>query len=215
MNLFDGINENDKDAMLRCLDIKEKSYEKGDTVFRRGGYLSSVGVVQNGSVHMVKDDFWGNRSILGEASPGQMFGEVYACMPGKKLEVDVIAAEKTDVLFLDMQRILTVCSSACEFHTRLIHNLLTILAEKNLMLTHKIEHMAQKNTRDKLLSYLSMEAEKSGSAEFRIPFNRQQLADYLSVDRSAMSRELSHMKEEGILEYQRNRFRLISPRISS
>lgn len=215
MDLFEGIDEKEKKAMLSCLEARKKSYLSGNIVFRRGGHTSYMGLVLSGAVHMVKDDFWGNRSILGEASAGSMFGEVYACLADRKLEVDVVAVEDTEVLFLDVKKILTVCSSACVFHTRLIRNLLTIMAEKNLMLTHKMEHMAQKNTRDKLLSYLSMESMKSGSAEFTIPFNRQQLADYLSVDRSAMSRELSHMKEEGILEYQRNRFRLISPRISS
>lgn len=208
MDLFDGIKEDDRSEMLKCLNAKKKQYKKGSTVLGRGGRTSEMGMVLEGSVHMVKDDFWGNRSILGQASPGQMFGEVYACLPRQGLEVDVVAAEDTEVLFLDVGRILTVCSSACSFHTRLIRNLLTILAEKNLMLTHKMEHMAQKSTRDKVLSYLSMEAEKQGGSEFAIPFNRQQLADYLSVDRSAMSRELSRMKAEGLLDYHRNRFRL-------
>lgn len=208
MDLFDGIKEDDRSEMLKCLNAKKKQYKKGSTVLGRGGHTSEMGMVLEGSVHMVKDDFWGNRSILGQASPGQMFGEVYACLPRQGLEVDVVAAEDTEVLFLDVGRILTVCSSACSFHTRLIRNLLTILAEKNLMLTHKMEHMAQKSTRDKVLSYLSMEAEKQGGPEFAIPFNRQQLADYLSVDRSAMSRELSRMKAEGLLDYHRNRFRL-------
>lgn len=208
MDLFDGIKEDDRSEMLKCLNAKKKQYKKGSTVLGRGGRTSEMGMVLEGSVHMVKDDFWGNRSILGQASPGQMFGEVYACLPRQGLEVDVVAAEDTEVLFLDVGRILTVCSSACSFHTRLIRNLLTILAEKNLMLTHKMEHMAQKSTRDKMLSYLSMEAEKQGGPEFAIPFNRQQLADYLSVDRSAMSRELSRMKAEGLLDFHRNRFRL-------
>ena len=208
MDLFDGIKEDDRSEMLKCLNAKKKQYKKGSTVLGRGRRTSEMGMVLEGSVHMVKDDFWGNRSILGQASPGQMFGEVYACLPWQGLEVDVIAAEDTEVLFLDVGRILTVCSSACSFHTRLIRNLLMILAEKNLMLTHKMEHMAQKSTRDKVLSYLSMEAEKQGGPEFAIPFNRQQLADYLSVDRSAMSRELSRMKAEGLLDYHRNRFRL-------
>ena len=208
MDLFDGIKEDDRSEMLKCLNAKKKQYKKGSTVLGRGGRTSEMGMVLEGSVHMVKDDFWGNRSILGQASPGQMFGEVYACLPRQGLEVDVIAAEDTEGLFLGVKRILTVCSSACSFHTRLIRNLLTILAEKNLMLTHKMEHMAQKSTRDKVLSYLSLEAEKQGGPEFAIPFNRQQLADYLSVDRSAMSRELSRMKAEGLLDYHRNRFRL-------
>lgn len=208
MDLFDGIKEDDRSEMLKCLNAKKKQYKKGSTVLGRGRRTSEMGMVLEGSVHMVKDDFWGNRSILGQASPGQMFGEVYACLPRQGLEVDVVAAEDTEVLFLDVGRILTVCSSACSFHTRLIRNLLMILAEKNLMLTHKMEHMAQKSTRDKVLSYLSMEAEKQGGPEFAIPFNRQQLADYLSVDRSAMSRELSRMKAEGLLDYHRNRFRL-------
>ena len=181
MDLFDGIKEDDRSEMLKCLNAKKKQYKKGSTVLGRGGRTSEMGMVLEGSVHMVKDDFWGNRSILGQASPGQMFGEVYACLPRQGLEVDVVAAEDTEVLFLDVGRILTVCSSACSFHTRLIRNLLTILAEKNLMLTHKMEHMAQKSTRDKVLSYLSMEAEKQGGPEFAIPFSLPTICRWTEV----------------------------------
>ncbi|MBS6396431.1 MAG: Crp/Fnr family transcriptional regulator [Clostridiales bacterium] len=208
MNLFQEISEKDREIMLSCLDAKKKNYVKGSVVCHRGDVLPYMGMVLTGLVHMVKDDVWGERTIIGMASAGKIFGETYACIPEKRLEVDVIAAEDTEVLFLDIRRVLKTCSSACEFHTKLIRNLLSVMAEKNLMLTQKMEHMSKKNTREKLLSYLSMEAHRAESMEFQIPFNRQQMADYLAVDRSAMSRELCRMQEEGLLEFKKNRFRL-------
>lgn len=204
--LFSGITENEIESMLSCLSAKSKSYKKNQFVFRSGENISEVGMVLSGSVHIAKEDFWGNRSILTKAAAGQLFGETYACAQAGTLGVSVVAAEPSEVLFLDVRRIMTICSSACEFHSRLIRNLLSVLAERNLMLTKKMEHMAQRTTREKLLSYLSAESQKSGSAAFKIPFNRQQLADYLSVDRSAMSNELCKLRNEGILTFQKNDF---------
>lgn len=207
-SLFYGIEEDEISSMLKCLSAYTKSFKKDQFLYHCGDHIPSVGMVLSGTVLIIKEDFWGNRSILSESSCGSLFAETYACVPKMPLEVSVIASSDCEVLFLDLQKILTVCSSACLFHTRLIQNLLTVLAAKNLLLTKKMEHMSQKTTRDKLLSYLSNESLKINCSTFEIPFNRQQLADYLSVDRSAMSNELSKLKNEGILDYHKNSFTL-------
>lgn len=206
--LFSGIKDEDISTMLNCLSARIASYQKEEFILHTGDLVDLVGMVLSGSVLIIKEDFWGNRSILSEISPGSLFAETYACIGTTPLEVSTVASSDCKVLFLDFQKLLTTCSSACHFHTRLIHNLLSTLAQKNRILTKKLEHMSQKTTRDKLLSYLSAESLKSKSPSFTIPFNRQQLADYLSVDRSAMSSELGKLRKEGILDYNKNTFLL-------
>lgn len=206
--LFSGIKDEDISTMLNCLSARIASYQKEEFILHTGDLVDQVGMVLSGSVLIIKEDFWGNRSILSEISPGSLFAETYACIGTTPLEVSTVASSDCKVLFLDFQKLLTTCSSACHFHTRLIHNLLSTLAQKNRILTKKLEHMSQKTTRDKLLSYLSAESLKAKSPSFTIPFNRQQLADYLSVDRSAMSSELGKLRKEGILDYNKNTFLL-------
>lgn len=150
-----------------------------------------------GTAHIIKEDFWGNRVILGPSGPGQLFAESYACLGSENLAVSVVAATTARVMFLDVVSLFQSCTTACDFHTRMIRNLTRVLAGRNLMLTQKVEHMAQKTTREKLLSYLSGEAQRAGSASFSIPYDRQELADYLSVDRSAMCTELSKLQRQG------------------
>lgn len=206
--LFSGMMPEEITSILDCLSARRAHYEKEQFIFRPGDYITQVGMVLSGTVHILKEDFWGNKSIISEISEGSLFAETYACIATEAFDAGVIAASSCDILFLDFHRILTICSSACGFHTRLIHNLLTVLAEKNMMLTKKIEHMSKKTTRTKLLSYLSNRSVIAGSSVFEIPFNRQQLADYLSVDRSAMSNELSKLRAEGILTFKKNKFTL-------
>lgn len=206
--LFTGIEKEDISSMLNCLSAHIATYPKDAFILHTGNTIQEVGMILTGSAFIIKEDFWGNRSILSEVSSGFLFAETYACIGTIPLEVSVIASSDCEVLFLDFHKILTTCSSACQFHTMLIHNLLTTLAQKNLNLTRKLEHISQKTTRDKLLSYLSAESQKAQSSSFSIPFNRQQLADYLSVDRSAMSNELGKLKKEGILTYKKNTFSL-------
>lgn len=206
--LFKGIEESEIEAMLGCLSVKARKYARHEFVMRFGDSTEAIGMVLSGSVHIVKEDFWGNRNIVTEIGPGQIFAESYACTPGAALGVSVVAAEAAAVMFMNVRRVLTTCSSACEFHSRLLRNLLSVLAEKNLRFNDKLTHMAQRTTRQKLLSYLSAESMRLGSPEFDITFNRQQLADYLSVDRSAMSGELSKMRDEGLLDFYKSHFRL-------
>lgn len=206
--LFQGTRPEDAEAMLKCLEAREKQFQKDETIYYVGDRLSELGLVLSGSVLIENDDLWGNRSILDRIGPGQIFAETYACVPGEKLLVTVTAAEKTEVLFLNVGKILRVCTNACSFHARLIRNLLTLSARKNLNLSRRIFHTSAKSIRGRLLSYLSWQAVKQGSREFDIPFNRQQLADYLGVDRSAMSAELGKMKREGLIQVDRSHFRM-------
>ena len=206
--LFQGIGEQEIGPMLKCLQFSCGKFEKGETVYRREEQIQEVALLLEGRIHIRKEDYWGNLSILGEISPGEVFGEVYACL-GSEMHHDAVAIRPSTVLFFNTNRILTVCTSACRFHTRLIQNLLSVIASKNLFLTQKLEHMSQRSTREKLLSYLSEQAQRVGKESFDIPFNRQQIADFLSVDRSAMSNELSKMRKEGLLEFERNHFVLL------
>lgn len=207
--LFTKIRGTELDEMLACLAPVKKNLAKGAYIYRDGEQISSMGMVLMGSVHILKEDYWGNRTILAEIQAGQLFGEAYACLEDAKISVSAVAARDSSVLFFDIKRILTPCASGCPFHARLIQNLIAELAEKNIRLTGKIEHISQRRLRDKILSYLSDFSKKQGSSDFTIPFSRQELADYLSVDRSALSNELSKLRNEGVLEFKRNRFRLL------
>lgn len=207
--LFQGISEAELHTMLPCLSANRKSYQKNATIYRIGDKITSLGLVLSGSIHIETDDIWGNKSILDSIGPGQVFAETYACIPSEALMINVKAAEKTMILFINTEKLLTTCSTACAFHSRLIRNLLHVTAQKNLNLTHKIFHTAPKSIRGRLLAYLSYQAVKQGAHQFDIPFNRQQLADYLRVDRSAMSSELSKMKQDGLLVYEKNKFYLM------
>lgn len=204
--IFRGVTGSETEAMLQCLHAYSKTYGKDETVYRTGDHIDSMGLILWGSVNIEQGDVWGRISIIDNIGRGQVFAETYACMPGEPLMVDVIAAEETEILFLNAERVLTTCPSSCTFHSRLIRNLLAVMAGKNLNLTRKIGHITPRSIRERLLSYLSLQAIRQGRYRFEIPFNRQQLADYLCVDRSAMSNELSKMRREGLLEFEKNRF---------
>ena len=207
--LFHGIEEGEISSMLACLSAETKSYERGAYVLRYGERANSVGIVLSGRVSVVREDYWGNRNIVSAIEPGETFAESYACAENTALSVSIQADEASQVLWMDVRKILTACSSACEFHNRLIRNLVSLLAKKNLGMNRKLALMSQRSTREKLLSYLSSESMRQKSPSFTIPFDRQQLADYLSVDRSAMSNELSKLRREGVLEYEKNRFTIL------
>ena len=207
--LFSGITDTEIEAMLQCLSAAVKIYKKGDIIYRAGENITSVAMLLDGQIHIQKEDFWGNLSILDAVSPGELFGEVFACLEHEPMAFNAEAVKDSAVLLLDVHRVLTTCTNACRFHARLIRNLLSEIADKNRVLTQKMLHMQQRTTREKLLSYLSEQSLKRGGPSFDIPFNRQQLADFLSVDRSAMSSELGKMKNEGILDFDKNHFVLM------
>lgn len=207
--LFQGAAPQEVEEMLACLGAEQRCFSKGEMIYRAGDVVSSLGLVISGSILIESVDLWGNTTVLDSVGPGQIFAEVYACAAGEPLMVDVVAAGEVEVLFLNMDRVLQVCSHACDYHNRLIRNLLSISAQKNLNLSRKIFHTSAKSIRGRLLSYLSDQAIRNGSRSFVIPFDRQQLADYLNVDRSALSNELSKMRREGLLRVQKNRFELL------
>ena len=207
--MFAGIGEKEVMSMLSCLGARLCNYQKGEYVLRQGEHLSDITVLVEGVLHIQKDDYWGNRSILGQITTGDMFGEAYVAPESGGLLNDVVAVEDSTVILFDVKRIMTTCSSACRFHAMVVQNLFFAISEKNRKLVQKLGHMSKRTTREKLISYLSEEAGRQGSASFAIPFNRQQLADFLSVDRSAMSNELSKMRNEGLLDFEKNRFKLL------
>jgi len=208
--LFYGIQEQEIFDMLSCLGAQIKTYNKGETIFRAGENVSTVGIVLSGSVQIILEDVLGNRNIISAAYPGELFVEAFSCSETDKLPASVIVPETSEIMFINYKRIIQTCSSACRFHAKMIANMLKDIAEKNVMLNQKIECMSKRTTRDKLLAYLSAQAQKAGSVRFTIPFNRQELADYLCVDRSAMSNELSKLKEEGIVDFERSHFKISS-----
>lgn len=207
--LFSGVGEEEIVAMLNCLQAKLCTYKKGEYVLRQGEHLDKILVLVGGKLHIQRDDYWGNRSIINMVSIGEMFGEAYVAPESGTLMNDVLAVEDSAVIFFDVKRIITVCSAACRFHSMVVQNLFFAISDKNRKLVQKLTFMTKRTTREKLIAYLSEESKRQNSSEFSIPFNRQQLADYLSVDRSAMSNELCKMRDEGLIEFEKNYFKLM------
>ena len=207
--LFAGVEEGELSALLTCLEARPRRYPKGAYVLREGEALHGLPVLVEGSLHIQRDDYWGGRSILGQVGPGELFGEAYVAPGSGPLLNDVVAVAESTVVFFSVERLLTACPSACPFHAAVVRNLLFVLAEKDRQLVRKLGHMSRRTTREKLLSYLSEEAKRQGSSSFSIPFDRQQLADFLSVDRSAMSSALCRMRDEGLLRFHKNQFQLL------
>ena len=207
--LFSGMSETDIDSILGCLHAHTKEYQKNETIFTAGDTIADMGILLSGEAFVYREDYMGNRTIMTHLIQGSLFAESFAYSDARIFPVTVETPSGCEVLFLDNRRIISPCSSACAFHTRLIENMLSILANKNVLLNQKIEHLSKRTTREKLLSYLSEQSLKNGSCEFNIPLNRQQMADYLCVDRSALSNELSKMQSDGILSFQKNHFHLL------
>ena len=209
--LFSGISDDELATLLSCLGARIDTFPKGSRLLRAGEAVEEVGLVLAGSALIMQEDIWGNRNILSKTGPGQTFADVFACAPGAVLNVSVEAESTMTVMFLHIRRVLSVCPSACSYHSRFIRNLLGELAEKNLRLNEKLTHMGQRTTRAKLMSYFSAEALRRGVYEFEIPFSRQQLADYLGVERSGLSVELGKMRDEGLLDFHKSHFILKTP----
>ncbi|MBO5523856.1 MAG: Crp/Fnr family transcriptional regulator [Roseburia sp.] len=206
--LFQGCEAETIRSMLNCLGAETRTFEKGAVIYAAGTTVTRFGLVLSGSVQIINDDLWGNRSILDNIGAGRVFAETYAGLADEPLMVSVLAAENCEILFLNAAKITGSCPAACPHHAALIRNLLRISSQKNLNLSRRIFHTTPKSIRGRVLSYLSFQAASCGSPEFTIPFNRQQLADYLSVERSALSHELSKMQRDGLLTVHKNHFRL-------
>lgn len=209
--LFNGISRSDFTGMFGCLGANVIEMRKGQPILMEGDATNRIGVILSGSVQLVREDYYGSRSVLSHIGPAQIFGEAYAFSEADALPVSVVPDQDGKVLMLDSRRIASCCSNACEFHNKMIFNLLRMVANKSLMLHQKIEITSKRTTREKLLSYLAYQAKLQNSNSFTIPFDRQALADYLEVDRSGLSVQISQLRKEGILESEKNHFRLLKP----
>lgn len=208
--LFHGISEEELTGVLACLGAQTEHFAKGEIILAEGEPARRLGILLKGSAQVIREDYFGNRSIMTHLETADLFAEAFVCAGVEKMPLTVVAMEDTEALLIDGKRILTTCSNACEFHRQLIFNLMRILATKNLMCNQKIEITSKRSTREKLMAYLMIQAKKNQSTRFAIPYDRQELADYLEVDRSGLSSEIGKLRREGVLECRKNHFELLT-----
>ena len=207
--LFEGIEDAELERMLVCRGATVKSFSKKSTVFSEGDKAHLIGIVLSGSAQIIQFDYNGNKNIISTVMPSELFCEAFALFHTESLPIAVVASEDSEIMFIEADRVTHTCSNNCAFHQRLIYNLMKNLAGKTIDYHTKIGITSKRTTRDKLLEYLSIESKKAGKRSFDIPFDRQELADYLEVDRSGLSMEISKMRSEGILESRKNHFTLL------
>lgn len=207
--LFKNISEDNLLTMLSCLGAKTEVFDKKYTIMAEGTPAKYIGIVLSGSVQIIQVDYYGNRSILSSLEPSQVFAEAFAAAEIKSIPVSIIANEPSEIMFIDCTHIMHTCSNNCGFHNQLIFNLMQDIAAKTILFHQKIEIISKRSTREKLLTYLSFYSKKTGSASFDIPYDRQELADYLEVDRSGLSAEISKLRSEGLLNSYKKHFELL------
>lgn len=207
--LFKNISEDNLLTMLSCLGAKTEIFDKKYTIMAEGTPAKYIGIVLSGSVQIIQVDYYGNRSILSSLEPSQVFAEAFAAAEIKSIPVSIIANEPSEIMFIDCSHIMHTCSNNCGFHNQLIFNLMQDIAAKTILFHQKIEIISKRSTREKLLTYLSFYSKKTGSASFDIPYDRQELADYLEVDRSGLSAEISKLRSEGLLNSYKKHFELL------
>ncbi|MCL2654231.1 MAG: Crp/Fnr family transcriptional regulator [Coriobacteriia bacterium] len=208
--LFKGISKEESLQLFSCLEVRHHSYRKGNYVFLAGQHTTDIGLLYSGQLDILQDDVWGNRRILERVTPGEMFAAAFSCADIERIPISVRATQPSEVLLFDYRRVLTTCSSACQFHTQLILNMLELLSRKSIAMMEKIGNITRHSTREKVLSFLSQQAQLRQTQSFEISFNRQELAEYLAVDRSALSTELGRLRDEGVLRFSKNHFELLS-----
>lgn len=207
--LFEGISQSDLSGLLACLGARTAQYKKGSVIWQEGDPALYIGIVLSGAVQIIREDFYGNRSIVTQVEQADLFCESFAAGKIRQLPVSIIAPRDCTVMIIECDRITVGCSNACGFHSRMINNLLQVMANKNLQYNQKMDILSRRTTREKLLAYLMSQAKQAGSNRFTIPYDRQALADYLGVERSAMSAEISKLKRDGILECRKSEFTLL------
>lgn len=207
--LFDGIEPEDRKAVLGCIGYHIGTFAKGDIAALEDENIKHVGILLSGSVDMIKEDFWGNKTMLLRIHKDELFGETFACSKDNLSVVTFVVSEDAKILFLHFDRVMHSCTMACEFHHRLIQNMVQIIADKNRELMRKVEIVSKRTIREKILTYLSIQAQVQKTRYFEIPLGRLEWAEYLCVDRSALTRELVKMKEDGLIDYDRNCFRIL------
>lgn len=209
MPLFEGINKDDMHSMLNCLSAYVKEYKKEQYIFYHEDEVDSIGLILKGKVQMVREDLWGNKTLLISMKTGELFGETFACNVNQNATVSFQASSDAVIIFIPFSRVMHSCSMACKFHHRLIENMVSIIATKNVSLMNKVDIISKKTLKEKICTYLLQEAGKQNSPYFEIPLGRIQLAEYLCADRSALTRELNAMKDEGLIDFDRNSFHIL------
>lgn len=207
--LFKGVEREELISILGCLEGKAEKYGSGEPVFLQGDRVRGFGIVLDGAVQIVRDDYYGNRSIITTAFPSQIFAETFAFAGVASAPLSAWASEDSRVMIINAEKIISPCGRACAFHRRIISNLITVMATKNLEMNKKLEIISRRTTRDKLMTYLLLTSQEKGSGSFTIPFSRQELADYLEVDRSGLSSEIGKLKREGIIDCRRSSFTIM------
>ena len=206
--VFFGISEQELKEMLECFNARIKTYDEGEMIIRQGDMITNIYLVLEGTVNIEKDSYWGRRIIVSQLGVNDNIALAFVASKNVESSIDAIAATKAKLLLLSYQKCTSMCQNVCTKHKLLINNLFEILSKENIELIQKIENISQKSIRDKLLTYLSNEAKRNKSNIFEISFNRQDLADYLNIDRSAMSFELSKMQKDGLIKVEKNKFAL-------
>lgn len=207
--IFKGMTDSDINAAMACVGAFQKDFSKEEFVILAEDTVRCVGVILEGRIDMVREDFWGNRTVLVSIGNSELFGESFACGSNLVASVSFVAREATRVLFLPFDRVMHTCPHACAHHHSLVTNMVSLMAEKNAAFISKIDIMSKKTLREKIMSYLSIQADCNDSAYFTVPFGRVRLAEYLNADRSALTRELNNLREEGIIDFDKNTFRII------
>ena len=208
-SLFHGIKPEDMKPMLSCIGYHIGTFKKGDIVAFEEENMKHIGIVMEGAVDMVKEDLWGNKTMLVRTGKDELFGETFACGSDNLSVVTFLVSEEAEILFLPFNRVMHSCTMACRFHHQLIENMVHIIADKNRDLMRKVEVVSKRTIREKILAYLSIQAQTQASRYFEIPLGRVELAEYLCVDRSALTRELTKMREDGLIDYDKNCFRML------
>lgn len=208
-SLFNNITDEKLVALLACLGARVTKYVKKETILAEGEPAKYIGIVLAGKAQIVQVDYLGNRSIVTNIEPSELFGESFSCADVEEMPVDVVAGEDSEIMLIDCRRITQSCTNACEFHRQIIYNLMKVVATKNILFNQKIEITSKRTTREKLMTYLLLQAKRNKSNRFEIPYDRQELADYLGVERSGLSAEISKLRQEGILKSNRNQFELL------
>ena len=208
-SLFNGIGSFELKQMLHCVYVQYKSFPKGYYLAMTEDEIRYIGIICKGSVQMIKEDYWGNKTLLVHLQPGELFGETFVCSALFASQVSFITAEKTEILFLNYDKVMHTCSLTCRYHHRLIENMLRCIAEKNMRLMEKIEVVSKKTLRSKLMTYLLIEAQKQKTQYFSVPLSRVELSEYLCADRSAVTRELASMRKDGLITFEKNIFRIL------
>lgn len=209
MRIFHGIENEELEAMLGCIGAYVKDYKKNQYVIMTEDNVEVVGILLFGKVHMIREDLWGNKTLLVSMKKGELFGESFACGVSRNATVSFQTASDSKIIFLPFAHIMHSCTMACKFHHRLIENMITMIAGKNVALMDKVDILSKKTLKEKITTYLLQESSKQNSLSFVLPFGRVQLAEYLCADRSALTRELNIMQKEGFIDFDKNSFRLL------